>query len=233
VADHLLKQITSGKWVNQAELARFVADQKIPDSLRKMIVDAVAMKLMDISRAAAKEAQEEYKAQTGKESPDTDGIPWEEAQEYAEIKAMMIADTIARDTVDQMVTISLAITAPTQDEVFALMDNARRELSMGVLDKIPPLVTSEVYARARAEEVAAIVELSGDDVEAIYYSAVLDDNTCEFCEQADTDHGTSGTPIVPGSKEEIEFMPPYQKCLGGVRCRCMFVYKYKVGEANA
>lgn len=228
VADELLKQITGDKWTDSAELAKFLADQTVPESLHAMVRSAIAEKLTGLAVSAAEELASEYKAQTGKEI-DTDSLPWLETNDYIETKASTITGTIIADVKDQLVSFSLAISAPTREAVLLGMLQAKKELSHGAIGPIAPLVTSEVYARARAEEVKAIAELGGGDAQEIHYSAVLDSNTCDACAQADADYGPNGKAIMPGSAEETEYMPPYQRCMGGVRCRCMFIYTWPRG----
>jgi hypothetical protein len=225
VADELLKQITGDKWTDSAQLAKFLADQSVPESLHAMVRTAIAEKLTALATSAATELASEYKAQTGKDI-DTDSLPWLETNDYIKTKATTIAGTIIADVKDQLVSFSLAISAPTREAVLLGMLQAKKELSQGAIGPIAPLVTSEVYARARAEEVKAIAEMGGEAAQEIHYSAVLDANSCDACRQADTDYGPNGKAIMPGSAEETEYMPPYQRCAGGVRCRCMFIYTW-------
>lgn len=50
------------------------------------------------------------------------------------------------------------------------------------------------------------------------YSSVLDGNTCEVCE------GLDGQVAQVGSQRYKDISPPH-KCLGGHRCRCIWIYK--------
>lgn len=57
-----------------------------------------------------------------------------------------------------------------------------------------------------------------DQVEAAYYSAIMDDNTCEMCAPLDgAEH----------AMDDETFTTPNPDCLGGERCRCITVYVFK------
>ncbi len=52
-------------------------------------------------------------------------------------------------------------------------------------------------------------------VDAVVQTAVMDTNTCEECEDVD------GEVMEFGDDRQEELHPPYVKCLGGNRCRCV------------
>jgi hypothetical protein len=52
-------------------------------------------------------------------------------------------------------------------------------------------------------------------VDAVIQTAVMDTNTCEECELVD------GEVMELGDERQEELHPPYVKCLGGDRCRCV------------
>lgn len=52
-------------------------------------------------------------------------------------------------------------------------------------------------------------------VDAVVQTAVMDTNTCEECEDVD------GEVMELGDDRQLELHPPYIKCLGGDRCRCV------------
>ncbi len=56
------------------------------------------------------------------------------------------------------------------------------------------------------------------DIRTSIYSSVLDKGTCGPCSAAD------GAEFVYGSAEMEEHRPPYQRCEGGGRCRCVLVF---------
>ncbi len=60
-----------------------------------------------------------------------------------------------------------------------------------------------------------------DDIAYAYYSALLDENTCEECAAVD------GQIVDVGSPLYYDLMPPHRECLGRGACRCMYIYIMK------
>jgi hypothetical protein len=67
------------------------------------------------------------------------------------------------------------------------------------------------YTTGRNDQGAAM----RDQVEAEFYSAILDSGTCEPCGAMD------GMEQAPG---EARFTTPNPECEGGLRCRCVTVF---------
>lgn len=61
----------------------------------------------------------------------------------------------------------------------------------------------------------------GDDVEGVELSALLDENTCEHCEDLD------GEEFDFGSAGYEENCPPLRGCEGKNQCRCLYVAQWK------
>jgi len=61
----------------------------------------------------------------------------------------------------------------------------------------------------------------GDDVEGVELSAILDENTCEHCEELD------GEEFDFGSAGYEENTPPLRGCEGRNQCRCLYVVQWK------
>jgi hypothetical protein len=61
----------------------------------------------------------------------------------------------------------------------------------------------------------------GDSIESAELSAVLDDNTCDYCDSMD------GTELEMGSSQEESLTPPLRQCEGRGRCRCVKVFNFK------
>jgi hypothetical protein len=55
-------------------------------------------------------------------------------------------------------------------------------------------------------------------VKNVTSSALMDDNTCDYC------RGMDGKSWVPGEEPANE--PPYDECEGRDRCRCVWVYTF-------
>lgn len=58
-------------------------------------------------------------------------------------------------------------------------------------------------------------EAATHDIERVEYSALLDNNVCEFCAPHDGETATSEDDLAPA---------PNPECIGGDFCRCFFVY---------
>ena len=52
-------------------------------------------------------------------------------------------------------------------------------------------------------------------VDKVIHTAVMDTNTCDECAEVD------GEEMELGDDRQLELHPPYVKCLGGDRCRCV------------
>lgn len=66
----------------------------------------------------------------------------------------------------------------------------------------------------------------GDQVEKAIISALLDRNTCDYCEREDGEELEFGTP------EEEELTPPLRQCAGGDSCRCIKVFVFKGAQTT-
>lgn len=226
VADYLIRIASESTWETREELAAILQAVKIPASIVKAISKDIRSELVHIADVASDSIRDEYHAQGGQEKASFAASAAQDAAAYADLKAKTLAEKVVSDVRDQVVTFALSIIAKSKPAILDLFKAAKDQLQNELGEKIPPLVTSEVFARARADEVEAIRQETGDVPVEIRYSAILDSNTCEYCEAADAAYGPNGQAIKPGSPEETEYMPPYQKCLGGVRCRCQLIYSW-------
>lgn len=101
------------------------------------------------------------------------------------------------------------------------------ELGMQVVDALETgarleaqVIVSEAVNMGRVAE----ADIQKDDIEMAVYSAILDENLCEECAPLD------GQEYEVGSEEYYADAPPNKNCLGGNRCRCIYVYMFKTGE---
>lgn len=100
------------------------------------------------------------------------------------------------------------------------------ELSTRQIEQAARRAVPEAFGKGRAFE----LEKQAEDIKFVTLSAALDDNTCPECERLDRELG----PILVGSPEFFEFMPPLLKfCLGGSRCRCLYVATFDVSPPEA
>lgn len=96
---------------------------------------------------------------------------------------------------------------------FVLMPGERRDLRL--------LFANEFdlagYRNEEGQFISIADAVSGGEivVDAVIQSAVMDTNTCDEC--ADVD----GEQMELGDDRQRELHPPYVKCLGGDRCRCV------------
>lgn len=90
-----------------------------------------------------------------------------------------------------------------------LETNAFRNDAGAVLTKAWNMGREE-FARERAEQ-----------VEEVELSAILDEGTCGFCEDAD------GQTFEFGSAQHDAMTPPLRLCDGRSRCRCLLIYRFK------
>jgi hypothetical protein len=61
----------------------------------------------------------------------------------------------------------------------------------------------------------------GDQIDSAEISAVLDENTCDYCDSMD------GTELEFGSSQEEALTPPLRQCEGRGKCRCIKVFNFK------
>jgi hypothetical protein len=93
----------------------------------------------------------------------------------------------------------------------------------GILKRSANRAVHEAFAFGRAQAMQALrknrpgaLSLAADvSVEAVVQTAVFDTNMCEACE------AVNGEVMEYGSARQEELHPPYVKCLGGDRCRCI------------
>lgn len=60
-----------------------------------------------------------------------------------------------------------------------------------------------------------------DQIDSAEISAVLDENTCDYCDSMD------GTELEFGSSQEESLTPPLRQCEGRGKCRCLKVFNFK------
>lgn len=72
-----------------------------------------------------------------------------------------------------------------------------------------------VLNQGRADE----AERHADEIQAVYYTSVLDSSTCAACEAAD-----DNVPRTLDDPVRLARRPPNPQCAGGPRCRCVEVY---------
>lgn len=111
---------------------------------------------------------------------------------------------------------------------------ALRQIKTGALDRAA-LITTLTVLSTRELKTAAMTSVAealnlgrqeqaqemAEQVDHVYYSALLDENTCGACEELD------GTEYDFPSAEWDEVNPPFKGCEGQDRCRCVGVFVFK------
>lgn len=108
-----------------------------------------------------------------------------------------------------------------EDEIEDALKIHMGELSDADIKRVANTEVNEGFSMGR---VAAAEELK-DRIERVVYSAILDNNVCQVCEDLD------GEEFDIDSDEYEEHMPPNPNCEGGDQCRCAYIYTLKE-EAN-
>jgi len=99
--------------------------------------------------------------------------------------------------------------------------NALADQVLGVADTSAKLEANVLVSEAVNLGRDAEIEIQKEDIEAIFYSAILDERVCEICQ------GLDGEEYEVGSQEYYDDAPPNRNCLGGDRCRCLYVAIFK------
>ena len=213
-------------WTTPAELAEQAQKVKIPKGMIARVARQVKAELDNVARQATDAVDSEHAKQ--KDSVEFQSDEFGDDDPLRRVEANRAANEAAADAINQIVTASVSIIAPdlTKDQIFDLWQRSIDEFSAAQATATATQATGNTFARARQARVDQITE-SGDPPARIWYSAVMDKSTCTECELADGRHGEDGgDPIEPGSAEHVYYMPPFQRCLGGVRCRCILVYDW-------
>lgn len=118
----------------------------------------------------------------------------------------------AREAADRVVTAALAsyvAAASAQQKQIAIAAASRRALHRVVIELV-----GETLAHGRS---AGALQARGGPPEFAQRSSMLDKNSCEPCDRL------NGTIVQVGSGDYFDNMPP-SFCLGGGRCRCVYVF---------
>jgi hypothetical protein len=229
VAEWVLGKLAAGEWDTSNEAAELVQGLTVPPAIVDRVARAVMAELRRIADVAAAEVEREHGAQVGTvEFAAKRQIPLWDGDDWGPLTAKQLAAETCEDARNQIVRASISVEAMTRAQVLELLGRAAAELSTMVPDAGATLAATETFARAREAAVERIVEETKSQPTAVWYSAILDENTCEECGAADQEHGQlTGTAIPWGSALHTEMLPPYQRCLGGVRCRCQLIYEWE------
>lgn len=101
------------------------------------------------------------------------------------------------------------------DEIEDALLISMGELSDGDIARLAAQEINEAFSMGRV----AAAEDFKSQIETAVYSAILDNNVCDTCEQLD------GQEFDVDSDEYEENMPPNPNCDGGDNCRCTYIYQ--------
>lgn len=156
--------------------------------------------------------------------PESEDVPEPTQSELAWIKKLALGFsaalglTLAKEAADNGI---LARNSDLQvPEQARFVQRALDRLSQGIqLTGLTGVIT-QAFTNGRNEQALAL----RDQIETAYYSAIMDDNTCEFCEPLD---GAEHDP------EDDTYATPNPDCKGAELCRCITVYVFKEDTLTA
>lgn len=118
--------------------------------------------------------------------------------------------------------------------VAALVWEALDQIKTGVPDmdalrRVMEALSERELGKAAAVSVGEAVNLGRrdaakefeDEIDRAQYSAILDRRVCAVCE------GLDGLEVTLDDPRYEEYMPPNPECLGGDRCRCVWILIFK------
>ena len=214
-------------WTTNQELARALVDTQVSPGLIADSRDMIIAALQVVAEAGAETVQSEYDAQNPIESFADEIKDYGINADYLGIVADQQLKKAEQQVSMQIVQMALHTIAPSPETLRKIMEGAVREVATRDALEDATVAASDTFARARNDYVNMLVKQVGEAPQKVWYSAVLDGSTCDACRMADEAHSEGNEPIIFGSDEHKEFMPPYQGCAGGTRCRCMLIYDWE------
>lgn len=139
--------------------------------------------------------------------------PSNDVPEALAILAGITASRLINDVGSRVAGAAIRLALIERDEE-ELLPRVEEEMSTGGIGYIAMAAAGIVHvalSQGRGAEAAAQAE----KIDHVLYSAVLDNNTCEYCEDADGESGLTEDDITP---------VPNPDCLGGANCRCVLIY---------
>lgn len=227
VVRYLADEVADGEWSDPVELAKIIQGTEIPRAMRSAIEERILGELKKISDTARETVEDEHRQQTGAAAAFSFSAGMDA---YSNITASIEADEAIQDGRGQLVEIVKATftqVAPPRSAMLDLLKRAANDLNEAEANAHATAISGEVFATARDAHVQEIVNKTKSEPTHVYYSAILDANTCSPCEFADAQYGEGTDGLKWGSAEMSEYMPPYQRCLGGARCRCVLIYAWE------
>lgn len=233
VMEYLRAQLAADtSWDNTADAIRLLSNMDIPRNVTASLRDMIRAELDKIEETAVDTIDKEFDRQSKGEPASAMAFATEQLDLWQDTTATKEADKAGNDSKAQLIEILQASVTlddiPSRADTMRLLNTSADEIQPAQANAAATLAATETFARARESRVREITEREQRTPKAVWYSAILDSNTCVECEAADREYGQmTGTPIQWGSAEHAAMMPPYQRCLGGARCRCVLVYEWE------
>ncbi len=203
LADQAAKYMKSGSFDKLPEIDVPFRD-KVADAIGKVFDDVMRFGAEQVRKERAKQGRN-LKAAELPERPSREGLLRTRAQAIANILAAKMKAAVTYE--------ALAQSRGGEVDIKALVA-AMTSLSNADLNLMASFSVSDALNTGRAEQAAEY----GDEIDHVYSSALMDDNTCAYCA------GQDGKTWPYGEQPDE---PPYEECEGRDRCRCIFVYVYK------
>lgn len=130
----------------------------------------------------------------------------------AELSAQSIADKLLASARQEALRLERA--GWDQNEIEDALKINMGQLSDADITRVASSEVNEAFSMGRTAAVSSFK----DQIEKAVYSAILDNNVCDVCEELD------GEEFQVDSDEYEENMPPNPSCKGGDQCRCTYIY---------
>jgi hypothetical protein len=181
-------------------------------------IDDLLLELFDFGKEQVKsEGTKQGRVAKAQDEEGDEDIEKPEPDHFLHVRSLAIANLLAN-----RLRSSMSFEALRQTRLGVVNPDVMAQTLGGLSDqeltKTAQYSTAEAFNLGRAEQAQA----DADDIDRVQSSAILDENTCEFCRGEDGKEWKKG---------EEPAAPPYRECEGHDRCRCVHVYIYK-GEVS-
>ena len=181
-------------------------------------IDDLLVEMFDFGKEQVKsEGTKQGRVAKAQDEEGDEDIEKPEPDHFLHVRSLAIANLLANRlrssmTFEALRQTRLGVVNPD------VMSQTLGGLSDQELTKTAQFSTAEAFNMGRADQ----AQVDADDIDRVQSSAILDENTCEFCRGEDGKEWKKGDEPAP---------PPYRDCEGQDRCRCVHMYIYK-GEVN-
>jgi len=212
----------------------------VPDEMERATAESiktVLTEMYDYGRQTVKDEQRRQQAaqkkaaelkkppKVKKVSPTKSVADPKNAEAILEAMSVRLGQRVWQQVENSARDLVIAQLARGQADVESIMESIG-ELSSKKIETSASNVVNEAFGKGRAYQIEEV----GGDIQYVELSSMLDMNTCEECARLDMELG----PILVGSPEYDRYMPPLvNDCLGGGRCRCVYVATFEESAPEA